>query len=132
MRVRAALGTFERAGMEADAARARRLLRSLGAPVPRSRRRGAGLPDRLREAGVTDREAEVLTLVARGMSNRRIAEELYLSPRTVQSHVSSLLAKLEVDNRAGLVAAGLALEGVPADGQLIDSGRSRRRRSRGP
>jgi DNA-binding NarL/FixJ family response regulator len=108
-RLRAALATFEGAGMETDAARARRLLRALGAPVPRARRRGAGLPERLRRAGVTTREAEVLRLGARGLSNRRIAEELYLSPRTVQSHVSSLLTKLKVENRAGLVAAGLGV-----------------------
>ncbi len=108
-RLRSALETFEHGGMESDAARTRRLLRGLGAPVPRARRPGADLPERLRTAGVTGREAEVLSLVARGLSNRRIAEELYLSPRTVQSHVSSLLAKLGVENRAGLVAEGLAL-----------------------
>jgi DNA-binding NarL/FixJ family response regulator len=107
-RLRTALEAFDEAGMETDAARTRRLLRALGAPVPRAKRRGDGLPERWRSAGVTGREAEVLTLVARGYSNRRIAEELYLSPRTVQSHVSSLLAKLQVENRAGLVAAGLA------------------------
>jgi DNA-binding CsgD family transcriptional regulator len=107
-RLRTALETFDRAGMETDAARARQMLRELGAPVPRARRRGAALADPLRRAGVTSREAEVLALVAQGLSNRRIAQELYLSPRTVQSHVSSLLAKLGVENRAGLVAAGLA------------------------
>jgi len=132
--LRAALETFERGGMESDAARTRSLLRGMGAPVPRARRRGAGLPERLRQAGVTAREAEVLSLVARGLSNRRIAEELYLSPRTVQSHVSSLLAKLGVENRAGLVAAGLALaeerEGPDRRGRAPVSGASEPSRSR--
>lgn len=115
-RLRAALETFERGGMETDAARTRQLLRALGAPVPRARRRSEGLPERLRQTGVTGREAEVLSLVARGLSNRRIAQELYLSPRTVQSHVSSLLAKLGVENRAGLVAAAVAMEAeVPGE-----------------
>lgn len=111
--LRAALETFERGGMETDAARTRQLLRVAGAPVPRPRRRGAHLPERLREAGVTEREAEVLALVARGLSNRRIAEEMYLSPRTVQSHVSSLLAKLGAENRAALIAAGLGVKEKP-------------------
>jgi ATP/maltotriose-dependent transcriptional regulator MalT len=112
--LRGALETFERGGMETDAARVRRLLRGLGAPVPRARTRREGVPEPLRRAGVTAREAEVLSLVARGLSNRGIAEQLFLSPRTVQSHVSSLLAKLGVENRAGLVAVGLSAGEVGA------------------
>lgn len=51
---------------------------------------------------VTTREAEVLTLVVDHLTNREIAERLYISERTVESHVSSLLRKLGVDDRRAL------------------------------
>lgn len=60
----------------------------------------------LRARGVTRREAEVLELIGQGLSNTAIAERLFLSVRTVESHVSSLLGKLGVENRAGLIAIG--------------------------
>ena len=50
-------------------------------------------------AELTDREAEVLRLLAAGRDNAGIAQELYISPRTVKNHISSILAKLHVDNR---------------------------------
>jgi DNA-binding NarL/FixJ family response regulator len=58
----------------------------------------------LQEAGVTGaeltpREREVLELLARGMDNGEIATALYLSPHTVKNHVSSILVKLQVENR---------------------------------
>jgi DNA-binding NarL/FixJ family response regulator len=52
---------------------------------------------------LTDRETEVLRLVAKGMSYRQIAETLVLSHRTVQNHVSNTLAKLQLHNRVELV-----------------------------
>ncbi len=52
---------------------------------------------------LTDREREVLDLIARGLDNRRIARELVLSDKTVRNHVSNVLAKLEVDDRAEAV-----------------------------
>jgi DNA-binding NarL/FixJ family response regulator len=54
-------------------------------------------------AGVTDREREVLTLVARGLSNVDIAERLQLSLATVKTHIGRLLAKLAARDRAQLV-----------------------------
>ena len=50
-------------------------------------------------AELTDREAEALRLLAAGRDNAGIAQELYISPRTVKNHISSILAKLHVDNR---------------------------------
>ncbi|MET8162008.1 response regulator transcription factor [Sphaerisporangium sp. NPDC005289] len=59
------------------------------------------LPRRL--DGVTEREREVLTHIARGLSNGEIAEHLHLSQATVKSHVGRLLAKLHARDRAQLV-----------------------------
>lgn len=53
---------------------------------------------------LTPRESEVLKLIAKGMPNREIASELYISERTVKFHVSSLLAKLGAENRTEAVA----------------------------
>jgi DNA-binding NarL/FixJ family response regulator len=56
-------------------------------------------------AALTGREREVLTLVASGLSNQEIAEELVLSPLTAKTHVSRVMAKLEARDRAQLVIA---------------------------
>jgi DNA-binding NarL/FixJ family response regulator len=50
-------------------------------------------------AGLTNREVEVLRLVARGLSNQQIAAELVLSEATVRVHVSNILSKLQVESR---------------------------------
>ncbi|SDJ31340.1 DNA-binding response regulator, NarL/FixJ family, contains REC and HTH domains [Actinokineospora alba] len=55
--------------------------------------------------GVTEREREVLTLIARGSSNTEIAERLVLSQATVKTHIGRLLAKLHARDRAQLVIA---------------------------
>ncbi len=69
---------------------ARTLLGDMGAPV--------------RVAGLTARETEVLRLVAAGMSNAAIAEDLTLSPHTVHRHVAAVLRKLDVPTRAAAAA----------------------------
>jgi NarL family two-component system response regulator LiaR len=51
------------------------------------------------ESGLSPRELDVLRLIARGMDNAQIAEELSISPFTAKNHVSSILAKLGVSNR---------------------------------
>jgi len=53
-------------------------------------------------AGLTEREADVLKLVARGYSDRQISDELYISPRTVNAHLRNMLNKTSVANRTEL------------------------------
>ena len=66
-------------------------------------------------AALSEREQEVLALMALGLSNRQIAHELYLSVDTIKTHVRSVFSKLGVSNRtqAALVAADLGV-GPPA------------------
>jgi len=65
---------------------------------PRSGPAPAQLPD-----GLTPREAEVLTLIAAGLSNAEIAERLVVSEATVKSHVNHMLAKIGARDRAQAV-----------------------------
>jgi pimeloyl-ACP methyl ester carboxylesterase/DNA-binding CsgD family transcriptional regulator len=76
--------------------------------ISRRRRSADVVPIALRTNGVTRREFEVLDLVASGATNTEIAAQLHISVRTVESHVSSLLLKLQSDSRAGLIAAGIS------------------------
>jgi DNA-binding CsgD family transcriptional regulator len=77
-------------------------LRSLGGPVPRPDRDLETVPPRLRALGVTGRELQVLCLLGEGLSNPEIAARLHLSRRTVETHVSHLLAKTGAAGRATL------------------------------
>ena len=60
------------------------------------------------ELGLSARELEVLALVARGLSTRSIARELFVTPNTVRSHVTSILDKLRARNRPHAVAIALS------------------------
>jgi DNA-binding NarL/FixJ family response regulator len=77
-------------------------LRRAGVVVPRRRRDQAGVPDGFRRLGVTQREMDVLDLLADRLSNREIGERLTLSPRTVEKHVERLMAKTDATSRAEL------------------------------
>ena len=62
-----------------------------------------------KEDSLSARELEVLELVAEGLSNREVAERLYLAPTTVRDHVQSLMRKLHARSRTGAAVAGLKL-----------------------
>jgi DNA-binding CsgD family transcriptional regulator len=98
--LRLALSTFDTLGARPDALRTARRLRVLGfRGIPR----GPHLATRSRFGDLTTRELEVLALLATGSSNSDIARQLFLSPRTVDHHVSAILAKLNVSSRLGAV-----------------------------
>lgn len=97
-----ALDTFHDLGAHALAQRLRRRLRESGeASVPS----GPSARTRANPLGLTDRQAAVIELLATGLTNAEIAERLSLSRRTVDSHVSAILAKLGVATRRQAVAA---------------------------
>ena len=68
---------------------------------------------RLRELGVTPRELEILALIANGMSNREIAEKLFVSENTVKTHSSRLFEKLSAKRRTQAVQIGKELGLIP-------------------
>ncbi len=101
--LRADLAAFEHEGAAGFARTCRDLLRQAGAPTRRGRGDTA-VPSALRALGVTSREMDVLVLVAGGLTNAEVGGRLYLSPRTVESHVANLLAKTGSRGRSELRA----------------------------
>jgi DNA-binding CsgD family transcriptional regulator len=71
--------------------------------------------ERLIDVGVSEREAEVLRLVGDHLSNAQIARRLFISVRTVESHVSSLLRKLDLTDRRGLADLATSLDQTTPD-----------------
>ena len=80
---------------------------------------------------LTPREREVLVLIAHGYANKRIAQELALSEKTVKAHVSHVLAKLGVSDRtqAAVFAVRAGLVGAGSYGPIAAGGRPRPPRS---
>jgi DNA-binding NarL/FixJ family response regulator len=100
---RAAYATFRELGASRARDEAAAVLRELGTAT-------GGLP---REVGeLTAREQEVLGLLAQGMSNAQIAETLVISEKTAGHHVSRILGKLGVRNRAEAAAVAARREGA--------------------
>jgi DNA-binding CsgD family transcriptional regulator/tetratricopeptide (TPR) repeat protein len=104
--LRAALELFRELGAEPAARRVAGRLRELGASgIPR----GPRAATRANPGGLTDREVDVLRQLTQGLSNADIAASLVLSPKTVDHHVSSILRKLRVPDRAAAAEAAAVL-----------------------
>jgi DNA-binding CsgD family transcriptional regulator len=95
--LREALRLFDALGAAPAARITRQRLRALGA---RSIPAGPNAATRSHPLGLTRREQEVLDLMRAGHTNARIAEKLFISTKTVDHHVSAMLKKLGVPNRA--------------------------------
>lgn len=104
----------ERLGAAPLRDRAASILRRLGAPTPR-----AAVSRDVALSALTSREREVLDGLHRGETNAEIAARLYLSPKTVEHHVSRLLTKLGVKTRAQAAA-------ISAAARVLDPGSDRR------
>jgi DNA-binding CsgD family transcriptional regulator len=98
--VEAALDTFRSLGARAAARRAQSRLADLRGRNPDTRRK-ATIAD---PYGLTERERDVLALLAAGHSDVEIAAELFISRKTANNHVGSILAKLGVRNRTQAAA----------------------------
>ena len=97
--IRRAVAMFESLGAKPALGHAIRRMRSLGVRELPPVRRGPRASTRANPAGLTLREVEVLGLLADGLRNAEIAERLYLTPKTVRHHVSSIYGKLGVETR---------------------------------
>src|SRR5262249_28340436 len=100
-----ALEIFQTLGAAPAIERARLRLRRLGADrLPRGRRPAT----RSHPAGLTQREGEILLMLARGLPNRQIAARLFVSRKTIEHHVSAILGKLDVSSRDAAVSRARA------------------------
>ena len=102
--LRDAIGELDALGLDRVASACRSILRRAGQRVPRSGRGDAAVPPQLRRHGITSREMDVFLLVGQGRSTAEIAERLFISPKTVETHVASLVAKTGQAGRRELVA----------------------------
>ncbi|HET9171187.1 MAG TPA: AAA family ATPase [Actinospica sp.] len=101
---------FKGAGLVPAAQRCRDLLRGLGEPNRQWRDGSPGVPRELWAVGVTVREYEVLRWVAHHETNREIAARLHLSHRTVERHVTNLIAKTGAGSRRELASRAQVTE----------------------
>jgi DNA-binding NarL/FixJ family response regulator len=99
---RLALEIFDGLGARPAAQRLREIMRRSGiGGIARGPRRST----RANLAGLTLRQMQVLQLIERGLSNKRIAEQLTISPKTVDHHVSAVLGQLDAVSRGEATAA---------------------------
>jgi len=104
-----ALEILDRLGARPMADRVRSQLRDLGLErVPR----GPTKATLSNPAGLTSRQLEVLRLMAHGLSNTQIADELYVSKKTVEHHVSAVYSKLGVSSRSKAIRAAVEVGAV--------------------
>lgn len=100
--LRGAEDYFHRHNYVFVASRCRSMLRNHGAVVQQRRDGSGDIPAALRAAGVTVREYEVYQVLAERLGNKQIADRLFISPRTVEKHVASLVQKLQAADRGAL------------------------------
>ena len=112
--VAAAIRAACRGEVHLDPAIAKQLTQSLVAPKPQT------------ADSLTDREREVLALVANGLSNLQIADSLVISERTARTHVSNILGKLGVASRTQAALLAIREGVVPVSPESFDSGGARR------
>ncbi|MFI1035156.1 ATP-binding protein [Streptomyces sp. NPDC020951] len=93
---------FHDANIAPVASACRALLRQAGMPATQRRSGHGRVPEALRRHGITAREYDVLVLLARRYGNNEIAERLFISPRTAEKHVASLMAKTDSPGRRAL------------------------------
>jgi len=110
--LREAAAGFEATGHDRLATACRGLLRQAGERVPRAGRGLAQVPPQLGRLGITSREMDVYLLVAQGLSNAEIAGRLFISPKTVETHVASLVLKTGQAGRRELVAHAASASGA--------------------
>ena len=67
----------------------------------------AGYVKSIELAGLSDRESEVLEALCQGMSNKEMADVLFVSPETIKSHVSTVIGKLGVKDRTQAVISAI-------------------------
>ena len=121
LELRSALRSVEQLGARSDIARLAARLDELADESAVLRSAPSGEPVESAPSPLTDRELDVLRLVAGGATNRAIADRLSVSPHTVARHVSNILTKLGVTSRAAATARAydigvLRRTGAPDDG----------------
>ncbi|MBD3943295.1 AAA family ATPase [Microbacterium sp. NEAU-LLC] len=102
----AGLASLDALDVPATAARARRMLTQRGIRSLPARPRTA---TRANPSGLTNRQLDVARLVARGLTNAELAQQLYISPKTADHHVSAVLSKLGLSSRRDIVRAAASL-----------------------
>jgi DNA-binding CsgD family transcriptional regulator len=108
--MRSALAIFEQLSAQPAITLVKQRLKQQGiGGIPRGPRPST----RTNQAGLTVRQLEVLELVAEGLSNSEIANRLYTSPKTVEHHVSAVLAKLGAHSRTQAISEAHRLELLP-------------------
>jgi DNA-binding CsgD family transcriptional regulator/tetratricopeptide (TPR) repeat protein len=104
-----------RSGMRWLTEGANRIIDEIGLAIDLTDDSAREQPSTEQDHGLTAREVEVLGLLARGLTNKEIGAELYVSHRTISTHVSNLLAKLHLKNRSEAAAAYHRLGFASAD-----------------
>jgi DNA-binding CsgD family transcriptional regulator len=111
--LRQAIAAFDRLEAKPAIALCIRRLRALGVHDIPPQRRGPRPSTRANPAGLTERETEVLALVTAGLRNADIAEQLFLTPKTVSHHLTAIYAKLGVASRTEAARAAARLGITP-------------------